>query len=133
MTAAAWITAAVAVLFGSGSGGGLTYWLLNHNSERAQVAKINADRENTLADATEKWQKMLNDSRAAAFQEIQSRCQRCEHALQNSLAALDSVVVAGREVLTHLPPFPEDSEVLEAITDLETTIHGAQQEIARHK
>lgn len=104
MTLAAWATVLSVVLVGSTGSGGAVYWLLNRNSERAQVNKINADRESTLADAAEKWSKLLDESSTKAYHTLEVRCDSCLEELGGMRDIAGNLIDALEALLTEDTP-----------------------------
>ena len=130
MTAAAWIALVGSLLVGSTGSGGVVYWLLSRNSERAQIKTLEATRESTLADAATKWQKLLDENSTAAYEKVDARCKRCESALDRVVSALGSVL---RAIVPVMEQVAERTEVdAQLVTDLTATLHLAEREYNRH-
>jgi hypothetical protein len=95
MTTAAMVTVLVAVLFGGSGGGGLMYWLLNRNGERAQVAKTVAetdqirdqirDERNVAVDqALAQWQQMAIEQTNTTYGQLREQCNDCSRRLSDA-------------------------------------------------
>jgi phytoene/squalene synthetase len=65
------------VLVGSTGSGGFVYWLLNRNSQRVVDKKVEADREDTIAAAAQKWQEIADASTTKAFKVVKEQCDDC--------------------------------------------------------
>lgn len=127
MTIAAWITVLVLVLFGGSGGGGLVYWLLNRNSERAQIKNLEAVRENTLADAATKWQEIIDENATKAYEKVEKRCEKCESELERVVGVLKVVLHNIAPVLEHVA---ERTDV--DVGELNQAVRSAERELWRH-
>ena len=88
--------------------------VMNRRQTRSLAAEVDAKRDNTLADAAQKWQQMLDQSRMEAYLEVEKRCKKCERGLTSRDTAIDALIDAMTELIALVPAGAVETEAARA-------------------